>query len=96
MHDTIAAFIAEPDPARELVAARHVDYVMLCPDLVETHMYLNRAPNGLAAQLLAGKTIDWLEPVMLGTQGGSMRLWRVRPAAKSQPGLNSSASPSMQ
>ena len=96
MHDTIAAFLAPPDQARGLAAARHVEYVMLCPDLVETRMYLDRAPNGLAAQLLAGKTVDWLEPVALGTEGGPMRLWRVRLAAKSQPGLNSSASPSMQ
>jgi hypothetical protein len=96
MHDTIAAFLAAPDQARGLAALRHVDYVMLCPDLVETHMYLDRAPNGLAAQLLAGRTVDWLEPVALGPQGGAMRLWRVRPAVKSQPALNSIASPSMQ
>ena len=96
MHDTIAAFLAAPDQAHALAAARHVDYVMLCPDLVETHMYLDRAPNGLAAQLLAGKAIDWLEPVALGPGGGAMRLWRVRPAAQAQPALNSMASPSMQ
>ena len=96
MHDTIAAFLAAPDQARALAAARHADYVMLCPDLVETQMYLDRAPNGLAAQLLAGKTVYWLEPVMLGPQGGPMRLWKVRPAAKAQPTLNSIASPSMQ
>ena len=96
MHDTIAAFLAAPDQARGLVAARHADYVMLCPDLVETRMYLDRAPNGLAAQLLAEKPAAWLEPVALGPGGGSMRLWRVRPAAKPQPTLNSMASPSMQ
>ena len=96
MHDTIAAFLAAPDQAHALAAARHVDYVMLCPDLVETHMYMDRAPNGLAAQLLAGKTTDWLEPVALGPGGGAMRLWRVRPAALAQPALNSMASPSMQ
>ena len=96
MHDTIAAFLAAPDQARALAAAHHADYVMLCPDLVETRMYLDRAPNGLAAQLLAGKTVDWLEPVALGPRGGPMRLWRVRPAAITQPGRNNSASPSMQ
>ena len=97
MHDTIAAFLAAPDQARGLIALRQADYVMLCPDLVETHMYLDRAPNGLAAQLLAGKPVDWLEPVALGPQGGPMRLWRVRrPAARPQPALNSMASPSMQ
>ena len=96
MHDTIATFLAAPDQAQGMAAARHVQYVMLCPDLVETRMYLDRAPNGLAAMLLSGKTVDWLEPVALGSQGGAMRLWRVRPATNIQPGLNSSASPSMQ
>ena len=85
MRDTIAAFLAMPDQARALVAARHADYVMLCPDLIETRMYQDRAPNGLAALLLAGKTVDWLEPVALGPGGGAMRLWRVRPAAKFSP-----------
>lgn len=92
MHDSLAAFLAAPDKARTLIERRHIDYVLICPDLVETHMYQDRAPNGLAAQLLAGQQIDWLTRVNLGPEGGIMRLWRVRP----QPGLNSMASPSMQ
>lgn len=92
MHDLLAAFLAAPEDARALIARRHVDYVLICPDLVETHMYQDRAPGGLAAQLLAGKSIDWLEPVDLGTEGGIMKVWRVKP----QAGLNSMASPSMQ
>ena len=92
MHDLLAAFLAAPADARALIARRHVDYVLICPDLVETRMYQDRAPGGLAAQLLAGKSIDWLEPVALGAEGGVMKLWRVKP----QAGLNSIASPSMQ
>ena len=92
MHDSLAAFLAKLDEARTLIERRHIDYVLLCPDLVETHMYQDRAPQGLAAQLLAGHAINWLEPVKLGPEGGNMKVWRV----KSQPGLNSIASPSMQ
>ena len=92
MHDTIAAFLAKPADARSIIAARHVDYVLICPDQNETRMYQYRAPAGLAAQLLAGQRLDWLEPVDLGPEGGNMKLWRVKP----QAGLNSIASPSMQ
>jgi hypothetical protein len=92
MHDSIAAFLAKPDEARGLIERRRVDYVLICPDLVETRMYLDRAPTGLAAHLLAGRAVNWLEPVNLGPEGGTMRLWRVKP----QPGRNSIASPSMQ
>ena len=92
MHDSLTAFLASPDSARTLLQRRHVDYVLICPDLVETHMYQDRAPAGLAALLLAGRDIEWLEPMDLGPDGGVMRLWRV----KRQAGLNSIASPSMQ
>ena len=92
MHDSIAAFLAAPNAAQTLIERRHVDYVLICPDLVETQMYQDRAPAGLAAQLLAGHRVNWLEPVDLGPAGGTMRLWRVKP----QPGRNSIASPSMQ
>ena len=96
MRDSIAAFLVPPDRARVLASKRHADYLMLCSDLVETRMYAARAPGGLAAQLLAGRAVDWLEPVLLGRDAGAMRLWRVRPALNPQPALNNSASPSMQ
>ena len=92
MHDSLAAFLASPDGARALVARRHVNYLLICPDLVESRMYVARSPGGLGAQLLAGRPVDWLEPVNLGPGGGNMKVWRVKP----QPGLNSIASPSMQ
>ena len=98
MHDVIAAFLAPPAASHTIVRQRGAAYVMLCPDLIETLMYRDRAPTGLAAQLLAGQRIDWLEPVDLGPDGGTTRLWRVRSANSPavQPGRNSSASPSMQ
>ena len=92
MHDSLAAFLAPPDQARALLQARQIDYVLICPDLVESQMERDRGPTGLAAMLLANRPPPWLERVDLGSQGGSMQLWRVKP----QPGLNSIASPSMQ
>lgn len=77
MHDVIAAFLAPPAQARAFAMQRHADYVLVCTDLVEAAMYRDRAPAGLAAQLLAGKRIDWLQPVPLGPGADRMRLWRV-------------------
>ena len=79
MHDNISAFLATPTDARAIAVTRHFDYVLICPDMNETRMYAARSPEGLAAQLLAGNSIDWLEPVNLGKDGGNMRLWRVKP-----------------
>lgn len=78
MHDVIAAFLAPPEQARAFALRRHADYVLVCTDLIETAMYRDRAPAGLAAQLVAGRRIDWLEPVPLGPGADKMRLWRVR------------------
>jgi hypothetical protein len=57
------SFMAKPDAARAMLAARGVDYVMICNNFGETQALANRAPDGLAAALLAGKVPDWLVPV---------------------------------
>jgi hypothetical protein len=40
-----------------------VDYVIFCPNNPEAIRWANRAPDGLAAMLNAGRAPDWLEPV---------------------------------
>lgn len=77
MHDVLAAFLGNPETARRTVLRHRVDYVLLCGDLVEAQMYRQRAPHGLAAQLLAGRTVAWLSPVDFGPGAGAMKLWRV-------------------
>ena len=94
MHDVIAAFVIPPAPAESIVRRHGADYVLVCSDLIEAHNYQLFAPQGLMAELLAGRTPDWLEPVALASGAGTLRLYRVKPRA--QPGLNSIASPSMQ
>ena len=91
MHDTIAAFLAEPEAARRIMAAREAQYVLLCPGLAEAGNYAAAAPDGLAAKLLSGDTPGWLAPVALsGTSG--VKAWRVVP----QAATNFIASPFMQ
>jgi hypothetical protein len=77
MHDVIAAFIGRPDEAHRIITARHATLVAVCPDVAEPHIYAQRSPGGLMAQLLAGKPPAWLEPVDLAP-GANIRFWRVK------------------
>jgi hypothetical protein len=77
MRDTIRIFMSEPTAARSLMARRSIDYVVVCPNLPETHLYRMHNPRGLWAELDAGRTPEWLEPLRLP---GVKRLlvWRVK------------------
>ncbi|NOW47858.1 hypothetical protein FHW96_004040 [Novosphingobium sp. SG751A] len=75
MHDVIAAFVAAPDQARGIIRANHIAYVALCPDLGEPQIYAREAPQGLAAQLLAGRVPSWLVPA--AARGDGLQVWRV-------------------
>lgn len=77
LRDVIAAFIAQPDQARAIVAQRGARYVMVCPGLIEAGNYQRAAPDGLMAQLAAKRAPDWLKPVALPGNTGLM-LWEVR------------------
>ncbi|WP_158807084.1 hypothetical protein [Beijerinckia sp. L45] len=59
------AFLAAPDAAYRLLAARDATYLMTCPSLGQTKSLAARAPNSLAAALEAGRIPPWLEPVMV-------------------------------
>jgi hypothetical protein len=84
MHDLITIFIAPPATGRSLLAARSIEYVVVCPGMAETSLFLHYGPRGLWAHIAAGRTPDWLEPVRV--QGARrMRVWRVKPAGASIP-----------
>jgi hypothetical protein len=77
--DVHRAFRATAKEARSIVQERHhADYVLICPGSPESTLYTRDAPHGFYAQLAAGQTPDWLEPVTL--EGGTpFRIWRVLP-----------------
>ena len=81
MHDVIAAFLAPPASAEAIVRQHGAAYVVACSDLIEARNYRAFAPAGLMAQLLAGQTPSWLEPLPLGPTAGNLRLYRVKPAS---------------
>ena len=77
MHDVILAFTSPADRARQIIASHSADYVALCADLPEPGLYADRAPAGLAADLMKGRVPGWLEPVEFGAPP-DFRVWRVR------------------
>lgn len=83
MRDTIRMFTSPPSEAREIFAARGIDYVAICPGLTEPQLYTAYAPDGLMALLEQGRRPDWLHPVRIrGTD--QLRVWRID-AAKQPP-----------
>ena len=56
-----------------------VDYVLICPNLSESTIYLAEAPHGFYAQLKRGKVPAWLTPVPLPANSPYL-MWAVRRA----------------
>jgi hypothetical protein len=76
IRDVILLFMTSPDEGRQILARRHIDYLVFCPHTPESVWWSRHGPNGLAAMLNAGRTPDWLEPVDLHLR--SLRVWRVK------------------
>ena len=86
--DAHAALTAgEPEAARQILEARGIDLVLLCPQPVEEMFFSlrpGRAARGrtLYARLLTGRTPGWLHPVTLPPDlAARFKLFAVRPDA---------------
>lgn len=70
----IDAFIGPSSVAHRIMAAHHIDYVLIDPTGNEERLYASEAPDGLMARLRRGEAPAWLKPVPL--EGSSLKLWR--------------------
>jgi hypothetical protein len=79
IRDTILAFSAPPQAAREIVTRDHgAQYLAICTDVIEPAVYAARGgEESLAARLIAGDPPAWLEPVDPGT-APALAVYRVR------------------
>ena len=75
--DTMLFFRGSPDNARALAAKYRVDYVMTCPMMSQSTVFMAAAPNGFYGQLAKGQVPAWLEPIDLG-KDSPLKLWRVK------------------
>jgi hypothetical protein len=78
--------LASESEAHAMLTKRGTSYVALCAGLSEAQMYSAIAPDGFAAQLVAGKAPKWLEPIAL-KGAGDLQLWRVSPGRNPQPAM---------
>lgn len=79
----ISGFLAPPAAAHSIVAADGAQYLAFCQK--EIARMAADSPQGLAAQLLAERRIDWLQPE-LGLSYGAFRVYRiVQPQGKAAP-----------
>ena len=60
---SVDTFLASPDEARRIARASGADYLVACPLMKRMEIMAERAPNGLAAALIAGRVPDWLAPL---------------------------------
>jgi hypothetical protein len=65
-----------PENARQVVARRGIDYVLICPGLSESTMYSAAAPKGFYMQLTKNAVPGWLEPITL-PKNSPYKMWRV-------------------
>ncbi len=72
----IATSMASPSEAEKALKTRGTRYVALCPNLMETALYREAAPDGFVPQLSAGAEFGWLETLPVSDQS-PVRLWRI-------------------
>jgi hypothetical protein len=72
----VEAMIAEPAAARKIVSDSGANYMVFCAAMPELDIYAAASPGGLAAELIKGKTPDWLAPQPIA--GSSLRLFKVQ------------------
>ena len=61
----LRGFLAEPADAEAIVKGSQARYLALCPGEVQVQVMARAAPQGLAAQLVAGQVPPWLKPIPL-------------------------------
>jgi len=76
--DSMKIFRGTPANARAILAKYHADYLLTCPMMSQSTVFVAEAPRGFYAQLAKGQVPAWLEPVDLGPKS-PLKLWRVKP-----------------
>jgi hypothetical protein len=76
--DIHRTFRGSPEAAEAVVRRHGATLVMICANSSESTLFKSDGPNGFYAQLAAGKSLPWLEPVALPAKN-PFKVWRVKP-----------------
>jgi len=75
--DVMKAFRGDEAQARSIIARYRADYLLICPNMSTSTIFMAEAPKGFYGQLQRGRVPAWLEPVEL-PKDSPFRMWRVR------------------
>lgn len=68
--DVLLAFTSTPEAARQRIEAHGARYIVMCPRSADVRSYINAAPDGLAARLVAGEAIEGFTRLDIAAQSG--------------------------
>jgi len=74
--DVMHAFRGTADEAHAIIARHHANYVLTCPDLSQTTIFMAETPKGFYGQLARGQVPAWLQPIAL-PKDNPYRMYRV-------------------
>jgi hypothetical protein len=77
IEDVMHAFRASEPRARALIGKYRSDYLLICPDMSTSTIFMAETPKGFYAQLAKGKVPDWLTPVEL-PKNSPFKMWKVK------------------
>jgi hypothetical protein len=75
LRDALDVFTGSAEEAHDIALRRGLELVVLCRGDAVTGMAARDAPDGFAADLMAGRTPTWLERI---PGPGPLSIWRVR------------------
>ena len=74
--DMMHAFRGSADQAHAILKKYHSDYLLICPMMSQSTVFVSETPNGFYAQIAKGRVPAWLQPIDLGPKN-PMKMWRV-------------------
>jgi len=74
--DTMHAFRGTADDAHAIILRHHANYVLTCPAMSQTTIFMAEAPKGFYGQLERGQVPHWLQPIPL-PKGNPLKIYRV-------------------
>ena len=74
--DVMHAFRAGEPEAHRIITKYHSDYLLICPNMSTSTIFMSETPNGFYAQLAKGQVPGWLTPVEL-PKNSPFKMWRV-------------------
>ena len=74
--DVMHAFRGTADQAHAIVLRHHADYLLICPGMSQSTIFMAETPKGFYGQRARGQVPNWLQPIPL-PKGNPLKMYRV-------------------